>query len=111
MQFLIYPWVSFCDLYRPASKTMINSPLITALASASLDPMWLEATHLYVPLSLVLTWAIISFPARVVSVPAGRPVWPTRLHSNVIGWLPWARHCRLRESPGRSFTWSGREVA
>lgn len=81
------------------------------LATASLEPMWLVATHLYVPLSLSLAWAMSSFPSFVVCAPAGRLALPTRLHSNRIGWEPWARHCRRRASPGWSLAWSGRLVA
>lgn len=81
------------------------------LANASLEPMWLVATHLYDPVSLNLTRAISSFPSFVVSAPAGRLALPTRLHTKWMGWEPWARHCRRSESPGWSLTWSGRQVA
>lgn len=73
--------------------------------------MWLVATHLYVPLSLSLTWAMSSFPSFVASAPGGSLGLLARLHSNRMGWEPWARHCTWRESPGWSLTWSGRQVA
>ena len=61
---------------------MASSPFTMTLAMASLEPMWLVATHLYVPLSLSFTWALRSFPSLVVSVPAGRFPLPTRVHTN-----------------------------
>lgn len=84
---------------------------MTTLSNASLEPMWLVATHLYVPLSLSLAWAMSSFPSFVVSAPGGRLALPARLHSSWMGWEPWARHCTRRASPGWSLTWSGRQVA
>lgn len=89
----------------------VSSPFTTTLACASLEPMWLVATHLYVPLSPTLTWAISSLPSLVISAPAGMFALPTRLHVNWMGWVPWARHCTRRVSPGWSLTWSGRQVA
>jgi len=81
------------------------------LASASLELMWLLATHLYVPLSLSLTWAMSILPSFVVSAPGGRLSPSPRLHSNRMGWEPWARHWTCSASPAWSLTWSGRQVA